>query len=101
MTTENKPSYGGQAVLEGVMIRGQRNVAIAVRRPNGRITTQTRPLSSLYVGSLRRLPLVRGVIMLVETLALGMRALSYSASIGLESPDAAEDAPQTCHIPLR
>ncbi|HAL47152.1 MAG: DUF1385 domain-containing protein [SAR202 cluster bacterium] len=92
MTTENKPSYGGQAVLEGVMIRGQRNVAIAVRRPNGRITTQTRPLSSLYVGSLRRLPLVRGVIMLVETLALGMRALSYSASIGLESPDAAEDA---------
>ena len=92
MTTENKPSYGGQAVLEGVMIRGQGNVAIAVRRPNGHITTQIRPLSPLFIGSLRRLPLVRGVIMLVETLALGMQALSYSASVGLESSDAEEDS---------
>ena len=88
MTTDNTPTYGGQAVLEGVMIRGQRHVAVAVRRPNGRIAVQCRPLSAWLTGPLRRLPLARGVIILAETLTLGMRALSYSANVGLESPDA-------------
>lgn len=91
MTTEGRPTYGGQAVLEGVMIRGQRHMAVAVRRPNGAIAVQTRPLSTLFVGGLRQLPLVRGVIVLVETLALGMRALTYSANVGMEDPDAALD----------
>jgi len=91
MTTENKPTYGGQAVLEGVMIRGQRHMAVAVRRPNGAIAVQSKPLSNLFTGSLRQFPLVRGVIVLVETLALGMRALTYSANIGMEDPDADPD----------
>ena len=81
----NKPIYGGQAVLEGVMIRGQNYVSIAVRRPNGGIALQCRPLSKLFTGRLRQVPLVRGVIVLVETLTLGMRALSYSANVGLEA----------------
>ena len=92
MTTHQRPTYGGQAVLEGVMIRGQTHMAVAVRRPNGGIATQLRPLNVLYTGPLRRLPLLRGVIMLVETLSLGMRALSYSSSVSLESPEADPDS---------
>ena len=92
MTTQQRATYGGQAVLEGVMIRGQTHMAVAVRRPNGAIATQLRPLSTLYTGTLRRLPLVRGVITLVETLSLGMRALSYSSSVSLEDPDADPDS---------
>ena len=92
MSTQNRPTYGGQAVLEGVMIRGQTHMAVAVRRPNGAIATHLRPLSTLYTGALRRLPLVRGVITLVETLSLGMRALSYSSSVSLEDPEADPDS---------
>ena len=82
----------GQAVLEGVMIRGQKNMAVAVRRPNGAIAIQQRPLSTLYTGVIRRIPLLRGVIVLVETLSLGMRALSYSANVNMEDPDADPDS---------
>ena len=92
MTQPQRPTYGGQAVLEGVMIRGQSHVAIAVRRPNGAVAIQRRPLSSLYTGALRKIPLVRGVILLVETLSLGMRALSYSANVNMEDPDADPDS---------
>ena len=92
MSQPQRPTYGGQAVLEGVMIRGQSHVAIAVRRPNGAIAVQRRPLSSLYTGALRKIPLVRGVILLVETLSLGMRALSYSANVNMEDPDADPDS---------
>ena len=77
--------YGGQAVLEGVMIRGQHHVSVAVRRPDGGIAMQCRPLSSLFTGRLRRLPFIRGVIVLIETLTLGMRALSYSANVSIEA----------------
>ena len=78
--------------MEGVMIRGQTNMAVAVRRPNGAIAIQQMPLSSLYTGLLRRVPLVRGVIVLVETLSLGMRALSFSANVGMEDPTADPDS---------
>ena len=74
------------------MIRGQTHMAVAVRRPNGAIATQLRPLGTLYTGALRRIPLVRGVITLVETLSLGMRALSYSSSVSLEDPEADPDS---------
>ena len=82
---ENRPIYGGQAVIEGVMIRGQRHVSVAVRRPDGGIALQCRPLSRLFTGRLHRIPLVRGLIVLIETLALGLRALNYSANVSLES----------------
>ena len=82
---ENRPIYGGQAVIEGVMIRGQRHVSVAVRRTDGGIALQCRPLSRLFTGRLHRIPLVRGLIVLIETLALGLRALNYSANVSLES----------------
>ncbi len=88
MAREQRHTYGGQAVLEGVMIRGQRYMSVAVRRPNGAIALQERPLATLYTGVVRRIPLLRGVVVLVETLGLGMRALSYSANVNMEDPEA-------------
>ncbi|MCS7206951.1 MAG: DUF1385 domain-containing protein [Dehalococcoidia bacterium] len=74
-------AYGGQALIEGVMIRGQRWVALAVRRPDGSLATQVWPLASLFQGRWRRYPLVRGPVVLAETLVVGLRALSYSAQV--------------------
>ena len=85
MSAEQTPTYGGQAVIEGVMIRGQRNIAVAVRRPDGSVATMCRPLTPIFTGRLRRIPLVRGVIAMAETLTLGMRALSYSANVAAEA----------------
>ena len=71
--------------MEGVMIRGQRHACVAVRRPDGTIALRSETISPLFTGSLRRAPLVRGILTLVETLSLGMRALMYSANVGLEA----------------
>ena len=80
----DRPTYGGQAVLEGVMIRGQRHVSVAVRRADGGIALQCKRINPLFTGRLRRIPLVRGIIVLIETMTLGMRALNYSANVGME-----------------
>jgi hypothetical protein len=69
--------------MEGVMIRGQKNVAIAVRRPDGKLTLHTEPLEAIYTGRVREVPLLRGVLTLVETLILGIRSLIYSANVSL------------------
>jgi len=76
--------YGGQAVIEGVMIRGPRHMAVAVRHPRGHIVVHSEELSGLYTGTIRRVPLLRGVIVLWETLALGMRALAFSSQVAME-----------------
>ncbi len=73
--------YGGQAVIEGVMMRGESNLAISVRRPDGKLDVKKQPLPNIYKGRLKDLPLVRGVITLIETLVLGIQALFYSAQI--------------------
>ena len=76
--------YGGQAVIEGVMMRGQKVTVTVVRRPNGELATQIRPLSAIYTGRMRRTPLVRGIIFLIEAMVLGIRSLLYSANVALE-----------------
>lgn len=76
--------YGGQAVIEGVMIRGRKTMAITVRRPDGELATDIRPLPSIYTGRIRRTPLLRGVIILIESMVLGIRSLLYSANVSLE-----------------
>src|SRR5437879_1728959 len=86
--------YGGQAVLEGVMIRGPEHMAVAVRHPRGHIVRHSEKLSGLYTGPARRLPLIRGVIVLWEQMALGMRALSFSSRVAFEE-DAGEGAKET------
>jgi uncharacterized protein YqhQ len=74
-------TYGGQAVLEGVMMRGRRAVALAVRAPDGKIVVQTEPLGSLYKSRIAKIPFLRGLIMLWDSLGLGMRYLTLSANI--------------------
>ncbi len=76
--------YGGQAVIEGVMMRGKKSMVTAVRRPDGGLAIDTRLLPSIYTGWLRRVPLLRGIIVLIETLVLGMQTLLYSANVSLE-----------------
>ncbi len=83
-------SYGGQAVIEGVMMRGRNSWSVAVRRPSGGIARVAYPLAS--PGSrhkLLRVPVVRGVVALYDSLSLGIKALGISANIGLEDPEAA------------
>ena len=76
--------YGGQAVIEGVMMRGQKAMVTAVRRPHGELAIDTRPLPTLYTGQIRKTPLLRGVIVLIENLVLGIKSLLYSANVSLE-----------------
>ncbi len=82
--------YGGQAVIEGVMMRGSRRVAVAVRTPQGKILVHEEKLNpTLYRGPLSRIPFVRGLTMLSDALGLGMRALMWSANVALgdEKPE--------------
>jgi uncharacterized protein YqhQ len=72
---------GGQAVLEGVMMRGPAHWALAVRKPDGEIAELNRSISSLMARHwIFRLPVIRGVIALGESLAIGFRALAISAN---------------------
>jgi uncharacterized protein YqhQ len=73
-------SYGGQAVIEGVMMRGQKAFAIAMRAPNGSIVVHKEGLASVYRSRITKIPFVRGVILLWDALGLGMRALTLSAN---------------------
>jgi uncharacterized protein YqhQ len=84
---EHKHNYGGQAVIEGVMIRGQKAVVTAVRRPSGGIKVTGTALSALYTGRWRRMPLVRGVIVLLESMILGIKSLLLSADVALEEEE--------------
>jgi uncharacterized protein YqhQ len=83
--------YGGQAVIEGVMIRGPRTMAIACRKPDGDLIIRSEPLGGVYSGWVRHLPLVRGMLVLWETLALGIRALIWSSNVQLGEEDQEPD----------
>src|SRR6266487_2149183 len=82
-------TIGGQAVLEGVMMRGPSNWAVAVRKPNGAIAQVCRPIESAMARHrFFRLPVVRGVIALGESLAIGFRALAISANYAAQEEGA-------------
>jgi uncharacterized protein YqhQ len=81
-------NYGGQAVIEGVMMRGAKHVVVAVRSPTGKIIFHSEPLNAkIYSGPISKLPFLRGIIMLWDTLVLGMRALLFSADVALEEEE--------------
>jgi uncharacterized protein YqhQ len=83
--------YGGQAVMEGVMMRGRRSAAMAIRRPDGSIYLYEEALNPrLYQNRLFRLPFLRGMLLLWEMLILGTRLMTLSANIatGALDPDA-------------
>lgn len=80
--------YGGQAVIEGVMMRGVRNMAVAVRQPSGEILVHSEVLPrGIYNSAVGRLPFVRGLTMLWDTLVLGTRSLMFSADVALAEED--------------
>jgi len=85
--------YGGQAVIEGVLIRGRLNACLAIRRPDGLISTDVFPLKGSRLGIFRRLFLFRGITVLFGTLGLGIRALNRSAMIAALPPDSKELKP--------
>src|ERR1041385_7045230 len=79
---------GGQAVLEGVMMRGVSTWAVAVRKPDGEIAISSFPLVSwLKKHRLLRLPLIRGMVALVESLKIGLQALGISTNAQLEEDE--------------
>jgi len=80
----NRFYYGGQAVIDGVMMRGRKAMVTAVRRPGGGVAIDAQPLTGIYSGWVRRTPLLRGIIVLLEVLVLGIKSLLYSANVSLE-----------------
>ena len=89
MSVAKPTTYGGQAVIEGVMIRGRRTIALACRKPDGGIYRYREALSSpLLTSKVARAPFVRGVFVLWESLRYGMRMLMRSADVQLSQPEA-------------
>ena len=88
-------AIGGQAVLEGVMMRGPRNWAVAVRKPDGEIAHVARAIDPLMARHWAlRLPIVRGVVALGESLAIGFRALSVSANYAADEEAEGDGEPR-------
>ncbi len=81
-------SIGGQAVLEGVMMRGPEVYTVAVRKDTGEIVTDTKPASSIVDRvKLFRLPIIRGIVAFVESFVVGLQTLTYSAEMFGEEED--------------
>ena len=78
---ERMPAYGGQAVIEGVLMRGKYAVAMANRAPNNEIILHQEKLTGVYTSKLTKIPFLRGLIGLWDALGLGMRYLTISANV--------------------
>lgn len=89
-------TVGGQAVLEGVMMRGRTFMAVAVRAPDHSIVVKSERLPKhLYGGIIQKIPLVRGMTMLWDALGLGMKALMFSADVQMADTDGADPAAES------
>ncbi len=82
-------SIGGQAVLDGVMMKGPDRLAVTVRRPDGRLHIRTTPLKK--TNKLRRIPVLRGVFVFVDSLVTGMSTIMYSADVLADADDEEEE----------
>ena len=89
---EKKLNVGGQAVIEGVMMRSPNYWAVAVRKPNGEIEVKDDKLQLLSeTNGFAKLPVIRGVLMLVSALVLGIKALNFSANIAYDEDEEMSD----------
>ena len=79
--------YGGQAIIEGVMMRSPGQFAVAVRAPNGEIVLQTEPLEKTWIGRQKwlKLPFLRGSLAIFDAMALGGRAMKFASNVQLDS----------------
>jgi len=85
---EQSPAFGGQALIEGVMMRSRKHVVMCVRQPNNEILTHTERINSISERyRVLRLPFLRGIIALFETFYLGFKGLSFSANAVLEEEE--------------
>ncbi|HKG20940.1 MAG TPA: DUF1385 domain-containing protein, partial [Blastocatellia bacterium] len=91
---ESEIIVGGQAVIEGVMMRAPHSYAVAVRRPNGQIVARGErlpPLVERY--PLLKLPVLRGAVVLIHSMILGIKALNFSASVAFDESEEGSGAP--------
>ncbi|MBN1995598.1 MAG: DUF1385 domain-containing protein [Anaerolineae bacterium] len=88
----SKPfNYGGQAIIEGVMMRGRKHMALAVRAANGEIVLHTEPLNPrIYASFINKIPFLRGFTLLWDALVLGIHALMFSANIAMGEEEEVE-----------
>jgi uncharacterized protein YqhQ len=95
MSSTKKPSVGGEALLEGVMMRGPDKMAIAIRKPDGEIIVETNPVTPASQKSkITRLPVVRGAISMVDSMVVGIKAIMYSAEFIEIEDDVKTDEPE-------
>lgn len=88
------PNYGGQALIEGILMRGKNYVVAAFRDPDGSIHIEEEKLIGVYKTKLSRLPFLRGLIILWDSLFLGMKYLTISANLQSEDEEQIEGASQ-------
>ena len=86
--SEYKParpnSIGGQALIEGVMMRGKDKISIAVRKPDGVIELKVDPISKKGQVAIFKWPIIRGIVALISSMIIGVKALTYSAEFFVE-----------------
>jgi uncharacterized protein YqhQ len=87
---EKFPNYGGQALIEGVMMRGANIAVTAMRAPDNEIVIQSESLSAIYRSKLSQIPFLRGLVILWDALVLGTRALTRSANVQTGDDDPIE-----------
>ncbi len=91
MRSESKiPHYGGQALIEGVLMRGKNYAVAAMRKPDGNIHVEQEKLEGIYKTGLSNIPFIRGLIILWDSLYLGMKFLSISANLQTEDDEKIE-----------
>ncbi len=78
--TLKMPSYGGQALIEGILMRGKSNLAVAMRAPDGSIVIQKERLQGIYTSKFTKIPFLRGLVLLWDAFGLGIRYLTISAN---------------------
>jgi len=84
------PNYGGQALIEGILMRGRKYVVAAFRAPDGSIHIEEEKLGGIYKTKLAKLPFFRGLVILWDSMSLGMKYLTLSANIQSEEEEQLE-----------
>lgn len=87
------PTYGGQALIEGVLMRGSKYLAAAYRKPDGEIIVETEELGKIYQSPLKKVPFLRGLIILWDALGLGTKYLTKSANFQTEDENEKIEGP--------
>jgi uncharacterized protein YqhQ len=90
--SQRLPTYGGQAVVEGVLMRGRSAYSIAIRAPDHKVLLESQPLSPIYRSNLMKIPFLRGLVILWDALILGMRALTFSVNVQVDEEEKIEGA---------